>query len=40
MLLLETLVCFALLNRFLPDQLTVCDLNVCKLGPVDVNVSY
>lgn len=31
--LLETLVCFALLNRFLPDQLTVCDLGVCKLGP-------
>lgn len=32
MLLLEILVCFALLNGFLPDQL-ICDLDVCKLGP-------
>lgn len=31
--LLETLVCFALLNGFLPDQFTVCDLGVSKLGP-------
>lgn len=31
--LMETLVCFTLLNGFLPDQLTVCDLGVCKLGP-------